>query len=200
MKLILASKSPRRREILGSLGLSFEVITADTDESCDLSDPTLYVKEIAARKGKAVRDALLAEGRDLSDTVIISADTVVACDGKILGKPHSREEAKEMLTLLSGKTHTVISGVALFSEDKVAVCAEVTEVVFTEIDEKELSLYLDSDEPYDKAGAYAIQGFASLWISSIKGDYFNVVGFPTHRFRQMMFEEFRVRLSDLMTH
>lgn len=200
MKLILASKSPRRREILGSLGLSFEVITADTDESCDLSDPTLYVKEIAARKGKAVRDALLAEGRDLSDTVIISADTVVACDGKILGKPHSREEAKEMLTLLSGKTHTVISGVALFSEDKVAVCAEVTEVVFTEIDEKELSLYLDSDEPYDKAGAYAIQGFASLWISGIGGDYFNVVGFPTHRFRQMMFEEFRVRLSDLMTH
>lgn len=200
MKLILASKSPRRREILGSLGLSFEVITADTDESCDLSDPALYVKEIAARKGKAVRDALLAEGRDLSDTVIISADTVVACDGKILGKPHSREEAKEMLTLLSGKTHTVISGVALFSEDKVAVCAEVTEVVFTEIDEKELSLYLDSDEPYDKAGAYAIQGFASLWISGIGGDYFNVVGFPTHRFRQMMFEEFRVRLSDLMTH
>lgn len=200
MKLILASKSPRRREILGSLGLSFEVITADTDESCDLSDPTLYVKEIAVRKGKAVRDALLAEGRDLSDTVIISADTVVACDGKILGKPHSREEAKEMLTLLSGKTHTVISGVALFSEDKVAVCAEVTEVVFTEIDEKELSLYLDSDEPYDKAGAYAIQGFASLWISGIGGDYFNVVGFPTHRFRQMMFEEFRVRLSDLMTH
>lgn len=200
MKLILASKSPRRREILGSLGLSFEVITADTDESCDLSDPTLYVKEIAARKGKAVRDALLAEGRDLSDTVIISADTVVACDGKILGKPHSREEAKEMLTLLSGKTHTVISGVALFSEDKVAVCAEVTEVVFTEIDEKELSLYLDSDEPYDKAGAYAIQGFASLWISGIGGDYFNVVGFPTHRFRQMMFEEFCVRLSDLMTH
>ena len=200
MKLILASKSPRRREILGSLGLSFEVITADTDESCDLSDPTLYVKEIAARKGKAVRDALLAEGRDLSDTVIISADTVVACDGKILGKPHSREEAKEMLTLLSDKTHTVISGVALFSGDKVAVCAEVTEVVFTEIDEKELSLYLDSDEPYDKAGAYAIQGFASLWISGIGGDYFNVVGFPTHRFRQMMFEEFRVRLSDLMTH
>lgn len=200
MQLILASKSPRRREILSSLGLSFEVITADTDESCDLTEPTLYVKEIAARKGKAVRDALVAEGRDLSDTVIISADTVVACDGKILGKPHSREDAKEMLTLLSGKPHTVISGVALLGKDHTAVCAEVTEVVFTEIDEKELSLYLDSDEPYDKAGAYAIQGFASLWISGIKGDYFNVVGFPTHRFRQMMMEEFHVRLSDLMTH
>lgn len=200
MKLILASKSPRRREILSSLGLSFEVITADTDESCDLTEPTLYVKEIAARKGKAVRDALIAEGRDLSDTIIISADTVVACDGKILGKPRSREDAKEMLTLLSGKSHTVISGVALFGGDKTAVCAEVTEVVFTDIDEKELSLYLDSDEPYDKAGAYAIQGFASLWISGIKGDYFNVVGFPTHRFRQMMMDEFDTRLADLMTH
>lgn len=199
MKLILASKSPRRREILASLGLSFEVVTADTDESCDLTAPTLYVKEIAARKGKAVRDALLAEGRDLSDTVIISADTVVACDGKILGKPHSREDAKEMLTLLSGKAHTVISGVALLGDEKVAVCAEVTEVVFTEIDEKELSLYLDSDEPYDKAGAYAIQGFASLWISGIRGDYFNVVGFPTHRFAEMLKNEFGISLTSLLT-
>ena len=200
MQLILASKSPRRREILASLGLPFTVVTADTDESCDLTDPTLYVKEIAARKGKAVRDALIAEGKDLSDTVIISADTVVACEGKILGKPHSREDAREMLTLLSGKAHTVISGVALFGGHKVAVCAEVTEVLFTDIDEKELALYLDSDEPYDKAGAYAIQGFASLWISGIKGDYFNVVGFPTHRFRQMMLDEFGIHLSDLMTH
>ena len=199
MQLILASKSPRRREILSSLGLSFEVITADTDESCDLTEPTLYVKEIAARKGKAVRDALVAEGRDLSDTVIISADTVVACDGKILGKPHSREDAKEMLTLLSGKPHTVISGVALLGKDHTAVCAEVTEVFFSEIEEKELLLYLDSDEPYDKAGAYAIQGFASLWISGIKGDYFNVVGFPTHRFRRMMSEEFGIPLADLIT-
>ena len=200
MKLILASKSPRRREILSSLGLSFEVITADTDESCDLTEPTLYVKEIAARKGKAVRDALVAEGQDLSDTIIISADTVVACEGKILGKPHSRKDAEEMLTLLENKTHTVISGVALFGKEHAAVCAEVTEVCFTEFDKNELSLYLDSDEPYDKAGAYAIQGFASLWISGIKGDYFNVVGFPTHRFRQMLLEEFGIRLSDLISH
>ena len=199
MKLILASKSPRRKEILASLGLPFEVVTADTDENCYLSDPALYVKEIAARKGKAIRDALLAEGKDLSDTIVISADTVVACDGKILGKPHSREDAKQMLTLLSGKAHTVISGVALLSATKTAVCAESTEVLFTDIDEGELALYLDSDEPYDKAGAYAIQGFASLWISGIRGDYFNVVGFPTHRFRGMMLEEFGIRLSDLMT-
>ena len=199
MNLILASKSPRRREILASLGLCFEVVTADTDESCDLTDPTLFVKEIATRKGKAVRDALIAEGKDLSDTIIISADTVVACEGKILGKPHSLEDARQMLTLLSGKAHTVISGVALLSKNKTAVCAELTEVFFTEIDEKELALYLDSDEPYDKAGAYAIQGFASLWISGIKGDYFNVVGFPTHRFRQMLLDEFDVHLCDLIT-
>lgn len=198
MNLILASKSPRRREILSSLGLPFEVITADTDESCELTDPTLFVKEIAARKGEAVRDALIAKGKDLADTIIISADTVVACDGKILGKPHSRKDAEEMLTLLSGKAHTVISGVALLSQSKTAVCAEATEVFFTDIDTKELALYLDSDEPYDKAGAYAIQGFASLWISGIKGDYFNVVGFPTHRFREMLCEEFNVRLSDLI--
>ena len=199
MNLILASKSPRRREILGSLGLSFEVITADTDESCELTDPTLYVKEIAERKGKAVRDALIAEGKDLSDTIIISADTVVACEGKILGKPHSREDAEAMLTLLSGKAHTVISGVALLGVTKAAVCAEVTKVLFTEIDEKELALYLDSDEPYDKAGAYAIQGFASLWISGIEGDYFNVVGFPTHRFSEMLKNEFGVSLASLLT-
>ncbi len=198
MKLILASKSPRRREILESLDLTFDIVTADTDESCSLVDPSDYVKALAIRKGEAVRELLLAEGRDLSDTLIVASDTVVAAAGKILGKPHDRADAERMLRLLSGKSHAVISGIAVLSADKTVAEAEATEVLFDRIEEAELSRYLDSDEPYDKAGAYAIQGFASLWISGILGDYFNVVGFPTHRFRRLLHAEFGLSLTDLM--
>ncbi len=198
MKLILASKSPRRKEILEGLGLTFDIVTADTDETCTLEDPSAYVRELAERKALAVRDLLVSSGTDLTDTLIIASDTVVAIDREILGKPRDRADAERILRLLSDRAHTVISGVALVMGDKISSAAEVTRVLFDTVDEQELARYLDSDEPYDKAGAYAIQGFASLWISGIEGDYFNVVGFPTYRFRRLLKEDFGIRIADLM--
>ncbi len=181
MTCILASKSPRRREILASLGIQFEIVTADTDESSTETDPHALVELLSRRKGEAVRDALCADGRDLSDTLIISSDTVVAIDGEILGKPRDKEDAARMLRLYSGRTHEVVSGICLIYGDRTVVSHEVTEVAFETLDEETIAHYVDTPEPYDKAGAYAIQGLSSAYIKGIHGDYFNVVGLPVHR-------------------
>ena len=157
MKYILASKSPRRREILEMLGVKFEVITSEADESSDITDPYKLVEELSLRKGLAVRDVLIAEGRDLSDTVIISSDTVVAIDGEILGKPHDEEDARRMLRLYSGREHEVVSGICLIGKDVQGVSHEVTTVTFDEMDEETICNYVAAAKPYDKAGAYAIQ-------------------------------------------
>ena len=194
MKYILASKSPRRREILEMLGVKFEVITSEADESSDITDPYQLVEELSLRKGLAVRDALLAEGRDLSDTVIISSDTIVAIDGEILGKPHDEEDARRMLRLYSGKEHEVVSGICLIGKDKQGVSHEVTKVTFDEMDEETIQNYVRAAKPYDKAGAYAIQGLASAYISGIVGDYFNVVGLPVHRMCCLHHEIFKENL------
>lgn len=191
MKYILASKSPRRREILEMLGVEFEVITSEADESSDITDPYLLVEELSLRKGIAVRDALVAEGRDLSDTVIISSDTVVAIDGEILGKPRDEEDAKRMLRLYSGREHEVVSGICLIGKDVQGVSHEVTTVAFDEMDEETICNYVKAAKPYDKAGAYAIQGLASAYIEGIKGDYFNVVGLPVHRMCRLHKEIFK---------
>ena len=189
-KLILASKSPRRREILENLGLSFEIVTADTDESTALCDPCALVEELSARKGIAVRDALIAQGRDLSGTVILASDTVVATDSEILGKPADADDARRMLGLLSGRSHRVVSGVCLVFGDHVSVGHEVTEVEFDEMDTDTVDRYIQSENPYDKAGAYAIQGRASAYIRGIRGCYFNVVGLPVHRLATLWRELF----------
>ena len=182
MKYILASKSPRRREILENLGIRFEIVTAETDESSTETDPCRLVELLSARTGEAVRAQLEADGRPLdAETVIISSDTVVCADGKILGKPKSREDARRMLTMLSGRAHQVVSGISLITKNTSATAYEVTHVEFDALDEEALEGYLNTDEPYDKAGAYAIQGLASVWISGIRGCYFNVVGLPVHR-------------------
>ena len=181
MKYVLASKSPRRREILENLGLQFEIVTADTDENASLSDPCELVELLAERKGRAVAEKLLAQGVDLTDTVIIASDTVVATESEILGKPRDKEDARRMLTLLSGSSHRVVSGVCLIGNGKVGTAHEVTEVLFDTPDAETLERYLQSDEPYDKAGGYAIQGHAATFIRGIKGCYFNVVGLPVHR-------------------
>lgn len=192
MKFILASKSPRRREILADLGLKFDIVTADTDESCELKDPRAFVEELALRKGRAVAD--LIDG----NTVIIASDTVVACGGEILGKPRDRADACRMLNMLSGSRHSVISGIALISKDKEAVASEVTEVIFDTLTDSDKEIYLNSNEPYDKAGAYAIQGLASMWIKGIEGDYFNVVGLPVKRLHDLLLDEFGIDMATLI--
>ena len=181
MRVILASKSPRRREILQTLGVRFEVVSADADETSSITAPVNLVCELALRKGRATRDLLRARGEWNDDTVVIAADTVVAVDGKILGKPHSDAEAAEMLRLLAGRDHFVVSGAALFAGDKYAVTFDKTAVSFAPMTENEIDRYVQSGEPRDKAGAYAVQGLASLWIRGLTGDYFNVVGLPVFR-------------------
>ena len=187
-QIILASASPRRREILKNLGLSFEVVAAEVDESSDERDPGRLSELLAARKGDAVLDRLRGEGRDLSDLLIIASDTVVAVDSEnadtgceILGKPRDAEDAKRMLSLLSGKSHRVVSGIYLWYRGTRAVSHDVTEVVFDRLSSGDIDRYVASGEPFGKAGAYAIQGRASAFISGIRGDYFNVVGLPVHQ-------------------
>lgn len=196
MNLILASKSPRRKEILENLGVKFDVITLETDENTRETDPEKYVKELAFRKGDAVRQKLLQEDALCSKTVILSCDTVVVSpDGEIMGKPKDKEDAKRMLLSYSGKSHRVISGIALLSRD-ICVCAhETTLVCFDTLNENEIERYINTDDPYDKAGAYAIQGFASLWINKIDGDYFNVVGLPVKKVSDLLLQSFGFGLS-----
>ena len=180
MRYILASASPRRKEILQNLGLCFEVITSDADETCDITDPAALTRELSKRKGEAVRDALVSRSEACDDVVIIASDTVVCCDGEILGKPRDKADAERMIRMLSGKAHTVTSGVALLYRGEVYTDAATTKVFFDELDEAFISEYIASDEPYDKAGAYAIQGKAAPVISGIEGCYFNVVGLPVN--------------------
>ena len=194
MKYILASKSPRRREILEMLGVKFEIVVADTDESSDITDPYKLVEELSLRKGIAVRDELIAKGYDLSDTVIISADTIVTIDGEILGKPRDEEDACRMLRLYSGREHEVVSGICLIGANMQGVTHEVTKVTFDEMDEETVQSYVRTAKPYDKAGAYAIQGLASAYISGIVGDYFNVVGLPVHKMCRLHHEIFKENL------
>jgi septum formation protein len=189
-KLILASQSPRRREILENLGVAFEVITSDADESSTERDPRKLVEELSRRKAQAVLDALVQQGRDLTNTVILASDTVVAVDGMILGKPHDEGKAVEMLSRIQGRRHEVISGIALLGCGKTGSAHEVTEVEFDQMDRETILRYVRTSNPYDKAGAYAIQGLASAWIKGIHGCYFNVVGLPVHRLQCLWYDLF----------
>ena len=180
MKYILASASPRRKEILENLGLNFSVITSDADEQSEISDPEELTMELAKRKGQAVAEHLASIGKLDDQTIIISADTVVCCDKEILGKPHDKADAEKMIRMLSGKTHTVTSGVALTYKGNTVCDSSITKVFFDELDEDFINDYINSDEPYDKAGSYAIQGKAAPVISKIDGCYFNVVGLPVN--------------------
>ncbi len=191
MKFILASASPRRREILGHLGLKFTVVCADADETSDERDGARLVELLARRKASAVQNALRETQALTNDTLIIAADTVVVSpDGEILGKPRDRADALRMLRLLSDRTHCVISGICVIRGDKTVTAHEVTEVTFAPLSEEIMEKYVDSGEPMDKAGAYGIQDTASLWISGIRGDYFNVVGLPVYRLETTLMEQF----------
>lgn len=173
-----------------NLGIAFEIVTADTDETSGEKDPHKLVEILSERKGEAVRNLLLRERRDLSDTVIISSDTVVCVDGEILGKPRDEADAKRMLRMLSGRRHEVVSGLCLIGNEKRGVAHEVTEVEFDRMDAETIDRYVRLAKPYDKAGAYAIQGLASAYIRGIRGCYFNVVGLPVHRLNTLYREVF----------
>ena len=198
MNLILASKSPRRKEILENLGIKFQIITCETDENTNETDGKKYVEEIAFRKGDAVRELLESKGEFTNDKIILSCDTVVvSADGEIMGKPKDRADAKRMILAFSGKPHFVISGIALITKEKTVVTSESTTVFFDTVDENDVEKYLDTDEAYDKAGAYAIQGYASLWINGINGDYFNVVGLPVKKLSDTLKKEFDIKLNTI---
>ena len=195
MRIILASKSPRRKEILENLGIKFQIITCETDEHTSETDGRKYVEEIAFRKGDAVRALLESKGEFTNDKIILSCDTVVvSADGEIMGKPRDRADAKRMILAFSGKPHFVISGIALITKEKTVVTSESTTVFFDTVDEADVEKYLDTDEAYDKAGAYAIQGYASLWINGIEGDYFNVVGLPVKKLSDTLKKKFNIKL------
>jgi len=188
--IILASNSPRRREILSDLGVDFRVLPADTDESCDITDPALFAEELALRKGQAAYSALLAsEGEEAAkEAIIISADTVVAAEGEILGKPRDEADAKRMLSLLSGRTHHVITGIGVTAHGVTHVSHSDTKVTVDSIPDSEIDRYVASGDPRDKAGAYGIQSGFSRWVKGIDGCYFGVVGLPVNALNKLYFE------------
>ncbi len=183
-RLILASASPRRQELLRGFGMPFDICPADADETCTLTDPCAYAEELARRKGEAVAAALSRDEK----AVVISADTVVAVGGEILGKPRDRADAIRMIELLSGSTHRVITGIALTVEGVTHSSHEVTEVTVDPIPRDEIERYVDSGDPMDKAGGYGIQGDFSRWVRGIRGCYFNVVGLPMNALNRLWFE------------
>ncbi len=173
-KIVLASASPRRRELLAQMGVGdFEVLTSACDETvpAHITSPGARVEYLAAQKAKAVFARR-------SDCTVIGADTVVVLDGAILGKPRDAAHAAAMLTALSGRTHEVYSGMAVLSGDRVLTAHERTEVTFRALSAQEIADYIATGEPLDKAGAYGIQGRACVFIRGICGDYYNVVGLP----------------------
>ncbi len=170
--MILASRSPRRAELLAAAGIPFEVLAADIDETPHAPEtPAAYVERLAIDKARAVF-ALRPEAR------VLGADTTVTIDGEILGKPMDEDDARRMLRLLSGRPHVVHTGVALVSGDGVRSAVETTRVWFSVMTDEDISWYIATGEPVDRAGAYAIQGLASRFIPRIEGSYSNVVGLP----------------------
>jgi septum formation protein len=177
--LVLASASPRRRELLAQAGFTFEVHPAHIPEDpTPNEDPIAYVVRLAREKAQAVFDQLSANPETASNLAVLGADTTVTLDNHILGKPEDAADAARMLRLLSGRTHRVITGVALVTATSAEVAAEVTAVRFLTLSDEEIEAYIATGEPMDKAGAYAIQGRAARWIPRIEGCYFNVVGLP----------------------
>jgi len=177
--LVLASASPRRRELLTQAGFSFEVQPAHIpEEPLADEDPIAYVTRLAREKARAVFDQIAAERGDVADLAVLGADTTVTLDEHILGKPEDAADAARMLRMLSGRTHRVITGVAVVTAERTVAAAEVTAVRFLNLRNEEIAAYIASGEPMDKAGAYGIQGYAARWIPRVEGCYFNVMGLP----------------------
>ena len=179
MQLILASQSPRRRDLLQLLRVPFTVCPADIDETMDPSIPPMHaVAQISRLKAEATP-------RNSGD-VVIAADTIVVLEDRILGKPANRQEAIDMLRSLSGEDHQVMTGLTVLRDDRVITHTEITDVHFRPLSEDEILRYVETGEPMDKAGAYGIQGYAAPFVSGIRGDYYNVMGLPLCRLQQML--------------
>ena len=184
-KLILASKSPRRIELFEKYGIKADSIPADIDESvaAEIHEPSDIVKYLSEKKAKHILGKF-------PETVVIAADTLVICDDNMLGKPKDKNDAYNMMRLLSGRSHKVISGICAASSDK-CICESVeTEVSFRELSEDEILGYISTNDPYDKAGGYGIQSLAGAFVRSINGDYYNVVGLPVSRLVEILRDSF----------
>lgn len=187
-RIVLASKSPRRRELLSLLGFSdFLILPAEGEEAPGRLPPGEAVERIALSKARESLKSYLAAGGSVDD-LVIAADTLVYLDGQPLGKPADAEDAKAMLRRLSGRKHLVCTGVALLSAGRERVFHEETAVFFRDLSEEEIEGYVRSGEPMDKAGAYGAQGLGSLFIRRLEGDFFNVVGLPVCRLAQELKE------------
>lgn len=178
MKIILASGSPRRRELMKLITEDFTAVSADADETVPEGIPPLLASEYLSNI-KALAASLKAP-----DSVVIGCDTTVIADGEILGKPADKEQCRRFMELLSGRTHQVVTGCTLMYGSSTVSFSEVTDVTFRKLTEEETEAYISTDEPYDKAGGYGIQGRGALLVERINGDYFNVVGLPVSRLNQ----------------
>ena len=192
-KIILGSASPRRAELLSNAGIDFEVLTSDCEEIIDenLDYPDI-VKSLAEQKNNGV----IKDKRCPQDAVVITADTMVLCDGKIMGKPKDDEDAYEMLSLLSGNTHYVLTGFCICDRESGnrVVSYEETTVKFRNLDEEEIRNYIKTGECNDKAGAYGIQLRGSMFVEKVDGDYFNIVGLPVQKICKLLKEDFNISL------
>ena len=179
MQLILASASPRRKELLGLFHIPFTIRVADIDETMDnTKSPYDEVARVSRMKALAVERQ--------ADDIVIAADTIVVCGGKVLGKPGSEAEAVSMLQLLSGRDHQVMTGCTVLRGDRAETFTEVTDLHFRSLSQKEIEAYVASGEPMDKAGSYGIQGGAALFCERMAGDYYNVMGLPVCRLGQVL--------------
>lgn len=182
MDIILASTSPRRKELLGQIGLKdYRILSPDVEEVLDeMLPPAQLVEGLSRQKALAVR------GRVDEDDVIIAADTVVSLEGEVLGKPADEMDAFKMLSALSGNRHQVYTGLTVIRGEQVVTDHEMTTVTFRDLDPEEIEHYIATSEPMDKAGAYGIQGIGALLVSGIDGDYFNVMGLPVYRLGRIL--------------
>ena len=179
MNVILASQSPRRKELMGLFHIPFTIQVPDADETMDPAAPAEeQVALVSRRKAEAVaREA---------DDVVIAADTIVVCDGQILGKPRDEQDAFRMLRLLSGRDHQVMTGMTVLRGKRCLTHTEVTHIHFRELSDREIKAYIRTGEPMDKAGSYGIQGGAALFAEHMVGDYYNVMGLPVCRLGQLL--------------
>jgi septum formation protein len=182
MMLILASASPRRHELLSQAGFKFTVVAANINEDRLPNEAAAaYAQRLAEEKAQAVWNLNQSLDTPEDPLVVLGADTCVVCDGNILGKPADSADARRMLELLSGRTHAVMTGLAAVTGQKIVRDVEITQVTFNQLNDREIGQYIAGGESMDKAGAYAIQGYAARWIPRIEGCYFNVMGLSIAR-------------------